>query len=393
MRPPRSTRCSGRPDAVADEPAPAPVRRRKPPVHVVRELTWTIASLGAVTTSAALVIGGLTGTGWMTLGAMVAGGAAVTVVGTAVAHTWVRGVSRELVALGEGVRRMAVDPARARLRMRRRDEIGALAQALDQLRSRFRAALDRERSARRELEDADAAKDAFLMAVRHELRTPLNAILGFADVLLSEIDGPMTESQREDTRIILSSGRHLSSLFDDVIELSAAVSHQLDLDVESTDLVPILRDVISEQRPQANRKKIAIRLDAPEAAPLVGDPKRLRQVFTNLVANAVKFTEAGHVEVIVRESAATLAVEVRDTGVGIPHGAQDTIFDEFLQAPGQFGAGRRRAGAGLGLAIVRRLVELHEGRIVLWSEPGEGSAFTVRLPLEGPIGADTRGER
>ncbi|MAQ14821.1 MAG: hypothetical protein CMN30_08500 [Sandaracinus sp.] len=372
------------------EEAPPPPRRPASPVPVVRELTLTLAYLGGLATLAAVGLAAAVGTDLLALGGILASGVAFTVAGTGVVHTWVRGVDAELRRLGVGVRRMGTDPARARLRMRRRDEIGALARALDQLRSRFRAALDRERQARREVEDTNATKDAFLMAVRHELRTPLNAILGFADVLLSEIDGELTESQREDARIILSSGRHLQSLFDDVIELSAAVSHQLDLDVETTDLVPILHDVVSEQRPQARRKNLRIRLRAPDRAPLVGDPKRLRQVFTNLVANAVKFTETGHVEVVVRVSDTTLTVEVRDTGMGIPESAQETIFDEFLQAPGRFGKGRRQVGAGLGLAIVRRLVELHEGRIMLWSEEGQGSIFTVRLPVSGPIGADLR---
>jgi signal transduction histidine kinase len=358
------------------------------PVPVVRAATRAILAVGATATVVAVLVAVASGTGWVALAGILAAGVVATAVGGVVVRGWVRAIDRELAALGAGVSRIAADPARARLPMRRQDEIGALAQALDQLRARFRAALDRERAARRELEEADAAKDAFLMAVRHELRTPLNAILGFADVLLSEIDGPLTKGQQEDARIILSSGNHLASLFDDVLDLSAAVSQQLDLEVEEIDLVRLLRDVIREQRPQARGKELTLVLDAPDEALLLADPKRLRQVFTNLVANAVKFTERGRVEVVVRESEPTVVVEVRDTGVGIPDDQQATIFDEFLQVPETKGKRERRIGAGLGLAIARNLVELHEGRIVLWSEPGEGSVFTVRLPVAGPIGAD-----
>ncbi|MBO6940836.1 MAG: hypothetical protein JJ863_38025 [Deltaproteobacteria bacterium] len=361
------------------------------PVPIVRAATRAILALGATCTVVAISIALVAKTEWVPLMGVLAGGVVATVIGGVVVRAWVRGVDRELAALGEGVRRMAADPTRARLRLRRRDEIGALAKALDQLRASFRSALDRERSARRELEEADAAKDAFLMAVRHELRTPLNAILGFADVLLSEIDGPLTKNQMEDARIILSSGTHLASLFDDVLDLSAAVSHQLDLEIEELDLVQLLRDVVTEQRPQARGKELTLALDAPDETLLLGDPKRLRQVFTNLVANAVKFTERGRVEVVVRASEPTIVVEVRDTGVGIPEDVQATIFDEFLQAPEPNGKRRRRVGAGLGLAIARGLVELHEGRIVLWSEPGEGTVFTVRLPVAGPMGAESRG--
>lgn len=359
------------------------------PVPVRSAATRAILAIGATATVVAVAIALASGTGWVALGGILAAGVVATVVGGVVVRGWVRAIDRELAALGEGVSRIAADPARARLPMRRQDEIGALAQALDQLRARFRAALDRERAARRELEEADAAKDAFLMAVRHELRTPLNAILGFADVLLSEIDGPLTTDQQEDARIILSSGNHLASLFDDVLDLSAAVSQQLDLEVEEIDLVQLLRDVIREQRPQARDKQLTLVLDAPDEALLLADPKRLRQVFTNLIANAVKFTERGRVEVLVRESEPTIVVEVRDTGVGISGDLQGTIFDEFLQAPEAQGKRQRRVGAGLGLAIARNFVELHEGRIVLWSEPGEGSVFTVRLPVSGPIGADS----
>jgi len=353
-------------------------------VPIARAATQTILAIGGTASVVAAVIAMLSGTGYVALGGIAATGAVATIIGAVVVRAWVGAIDRELAVLGEGVRRMAADPARARLPMRRRDEIGALAQALDQLRSRFRAALERERAARRELEEADAAKDAFLMAVRHELRTPLNAILGFADVLLSEIDGPLTASQAEDARIILSSGRHLASLFDDVLDLSAAVSQQLGLELEEVDLVQLLRDVVTEQRPQARAKELTLALDAPDEAQLVADPKRLRQVFTNLVANAVKFTERGRVAVVVRASEPTVVVEVRDTGVGIPEDLQPTIFDEFLQAPEPRSKRRRRVGAGLGLAIARNLVELHEGRIALWSEPGEGAVFTVRLPVAGP---------
>ena len=331
-------------------------------------------------------------------------GMAITALGAMVTRQWIMALEQELLDIANGVRAMGADPDAVRLRIHGVDEVGALVQSLDELRASFRDALGRERQMRHALERADRAKDTFLLAVRHELRTPLNAILGFADVLLSDIDGPLTEAQREDTRIIASAGQHLSDLFDDVLDLSAAVSRQLELTMERVDLVPILQAVIAEQRPQAREHNLALVLETPDELWLIGDPKRLRQIFTNLVSNAVKFTDEGRVHVTATSEPGPTdraRVTVLDTGVGIESSALINIFDEFLQAPPPVDAsqpdlGRRRArrrlarrprrrpGTGLGLAIVRRLVEAHQGTVTVESQVGQGSTFCVELPVAQP---------
>lgn len=295
----------------------------------------------------------------------------------------VRDVTVGLRQVRSSLRGMAQNAVQgASMPLRNLDELGDLAWAFDELRDDFQLALERERELRREVEAAEQAKAALLNAVSHELRTPLNAILGFADVLLSELDGPLTESQKEDVAIIRSAGRHLMALFNDVLDLTRAASNQLRLRFQEIHPGPLVRAVAAELRGLCRDKTLEIIVDVPEDLPsLRVDPKRLRQVLTNLSTNAVKYTERGEVRISVAAQDEHLIFTVQDTGVGIAAEEQALAFSEF----GRVGEGKKRgAGAGLGLVIARRLTELHGGYLQVESTPGKGSCFTVAFPRELP---------
>jgi signal transduction histidine kinase len=218
--------------------------------------------------------------------------------------------------------------------------------------------------------------------VSHELRSPLNAILGFADILLSEVDGPLEGEAREEVAVIKQSGLHLLSLINDILELSAIASQQLQLQREPIELVPIAQKVLREAMGARGEKPVELRLET--TAPTItafADGKRVRQILTNLVGNALKFTTRGEVVVTIEGDAHYATIRVRDTGPGIPKQDRETIFDEYRQSGDRRS---RRRGTGLGLAIARRLAMMHGGSVSLESTVGVGSTFVLRLPVRAP---------
>jgi signal transduction histidine kinase len=227
--------------------------------------------------------------------------------------------------------------------------------------------------------EADRAKTQFLANISHELRTPLNAIIGFSKLLLKEIDGPLTEKQREDLEAVHHSGTHLLGLISDLLDLSKIEAGKMELAREPVDLVEIIRGVMTTAHVLVKEKSVELRMDVnPDLPRVEGDPMRLRQVILNLVSNAVKFTDIGEVEVRAELRGTYLIVSVRDTGRGIRPEDQPKLFEEFRQLEGG-----HKEGTGLGLAISKRLVQLHGGEIWAESFPGEGSTFTFSLPLTG----------
>jgi signal transduction histidine kinase len=260
------------------------------------------------------------------------------------------------------------------------DQVGQLTVAFNRLVERFYAA---EEAYRRDLSGAlnyERERADFLAALSHELRTPLNVILGFADVLLSEVDGPLSPEARENLTVVRQSGSHLRSLINDILDLSALETGRLNLQLRKTNLWTIAADVVRESRLSAESKDLSIELRG-EPVEAIADQLRVRQVLGNLVSNAVKFTNRGSVVVTVGKSEDHAALSVADTGPGIATEEQTAVFEEYRQS-GDWQA--RGAGTGLGLAITRRLVRMHGGRIELESRLGEGSRFTVLLPLVGP---------
>jgi signal transduction histidine kinase len=258
------------------------------------------------------------------------------------------------------------------------DALGILTKRFTSLRDHFATALARERAARRAVEDADSYKSQFLTAVSHELRTPLNAVLGFADVLVDGIDGPINEAQREDLLLIRSAGAHLMDLFNDVLDLAAAASGGLRLERKRVAVAPLISKVVAEQRVLCVGRDLTLGAELPADLPDVhADPRRLRQILVNLIENAIKFTEHGSVRVTAEATVDGVRIRVVDTGVGIARDELESIFEEFEQTAAE---GRRGRGAGLGLAICRRLAELQGGTIRAESEPKKGSVFTLSFP-------------
>jgi signal transduction histidine kinase/DNA-binding response OmpR family regulator len=233
------------------------------------------------------------------------------------------------------------------------------------------------------LESASKAKSDFMAAMSHELRTPLSAILGFSELIRGEAaTGDSTEATvpLEWIEHIHRGGEHLLGLINDVLDLSKVEAGRLDLRPEPVPALGAVGEVIEGVRPLAERKHITI--TAPIAGGTVlADRGRLRQILYNLLSNAIKYTpDGGHVWVEIGASEEGIGICVADSGVGIPAADQEAVFDEFRQVGDRAG---REGGTGLGLALTRRLVEAHGGRIELASEVGRGSRFTAILPPAG----------
>jgi len=280
------------------------------------------------------------------------------------------------------------------------DELGALADEFNRMAARLQAyyadlehevqertrelatalaQLDRKS---RELEAASHHKSEFLANMSHELRTPLNAISGFSQVLRRGLVGEINEKQAEYLDDVLTASRHLLSLIDDVLDLAKVEAGQIELRVAPFYLFDVLEGGAVVVRERATRGEVRVSVTSdPGITTVVGDERRIKQVIFNLLSNAVKFTPAGgEVSVSAGRVDGEIRVSVRDTGPGIPPEDQERIFEEFQQAE----AGKeQREGTGLGLALSKRLVELHNGRIWVESIPGSGSTFTFTLPQAG----------
>ncbi len=284
-----------------------------------------------------------------------------------------------------------------RIEVASRDELGALADEFNRMaeqlgtsyaelehkveeRTRELAtALEELDEKTRELEAASLHKIAFLANMSHELRTPLNAILGFSQVLREGLFGELNEKQREYVEDILSSGHHLLSLINDVLDLSKVEAGQIELEIAPFSLRNALESGVVMVRERAARDGVRIELSAvPDVDVVAGDQRRVRQVIFNLLSNAVKFTPAGGtVDVGAARVNGEVRVSVSDTGPGIALDDRERIFEEVQQADGGIEQGE---GTGLGLALSKQLVELHGGRIWVDSEPGRGSTFVFTLP-------------
>jgi signal transduction histidine kinase len=231
-----------------------------------------------------------------------------------------------------------------------------------------------------ELARVTRAKSEFLANMSHELRTPLNAILGFSDVLLQKLFGPLNQRQEEYLDDVHTSGRHLLDLINDILDLSKVEAGKLELEPAAFFAPDLLRSTLVMIRERAIRHGIQVDLAIGDAVGgIVADERKVKQVLLNLLSNAVKFTpDGGSIHVSARVDGRELRISVCDTGVGIAPADQARIFEEFQQAE----HGRRAAeSTGLGLTLAKRLVELHGGRIWVESVPGTGSTFSFTLPI------------
>ena len=253
-----------------------------------------------------------------------------------------------------------------------RDELGALAANVNRMNDELRRLYA-------ELEEASQHKSEFLANMSHELRTPLNAIIGFSQVLRDEMVGGVNEKQAEYLDDIISSGNHLLSLINDVLDLSKVEAGQVELEVHPFSLREALERGVVMVRERATEDGVRVAFEAdPEVDVVAGDERRIKQVIFNLLSNAVKFTPAGgEVDVSASRANGEVRVSVADTGPGIAPEDCERIFEEFQQS--ETGVAQRE-GTGLGLALSKRYVELHGGRIWVESELGRGSTFTFALP-------------
>ena len=239
----------------------------------------------------------------------------------------------------------------------------------------------------REVEAASQHKSEFLANMSHELRTPLNAIIGFSQVLLEGMAGEITQEQRECAQDILAAGRHLLSLINDILDLSKIEAGHMELELRTFWLPDAIADGVTMIRPRADLQGIKVSIDMePMLGVVEADERKLKQVLFNLLSNAVKFTPAaGHIDVTARLADQEVQVAVRDDGIGIGSEDQEMIFEEFQQLT--HGGSDSREGTGLGLALAKKFVELHGGRIRVESEVGKGSTFTFTLPQRSRVEA------
>ena len=267
-----------------------------------------------------------------------------------------------------------------RVTIANRDELGELADDLNRMN-------DELGQLYRQIEAASRHKSEFLANMSHELRTPLNAIIGFSEVLTEQMFGELNDKQMEYLRDIHSSGHHLLTLINDVLDLSKIEAGKMELELSCVDLGQLLEHSTMLVRERAQRHGLTLALDIGEGlTEWVADERKLKQSVVNLLSNAVKFTPAGgsvmlrarHLNGFSGRAGDWAEVSVSDSGIGIKPEDQALVFEEFRQASGD--VLRKGEGTGLGLALVKRFVELHGGQIALVSAPGQGSTFTITLP-------------
>ncbi len=252
----------------------------------------------------------------------------------------------------------------------------AVAAALD--RSRL---LERLKESNARLVEANKHKSVFLASMSHELRTPLNAILGFSELLIdAPPDQPPAPTRKRYLEQIHSSGQHLLGLINDILDLSKIEAGQMELRIRTASVRDVVDEVMSTVEPLATQKQVKIEADAGNSGEIEADPGKLKQMLLNLASNAIKFTApGGSVRITAQRLPNAVEIAVADDGIGIAKSDQGRIFQEFQQVDS--GVGRPQQGTGLGLSLTQRFAVLHGGDVRVQSELGQGSVFTLRMPL------------
>jgi signal transduction histidine kinase len=246
---------------------------------------------------------------------------------------------------------------------------------------RIANAYDRQlRETNAQLSRASQFKSEFLAKMSHQLRTPLTAIIGFCEVLTQGMDGELNHDQAQDVGEIHKSGQVLLELVNDILDLAKIEAGKIEINIQEIDIEPVVDQVISTLYHIAESKALKLTSDlTPSLQTVMADPVRVREVLTNLVSNAIKFTPTGSVTIYGKSAGALAEISVVDTGIGIESAAHERIFEEFRQANDK--VSKSYGGTGLGLSIARKLVELQGGQMGLESEPGKGSRFWFTLPI------------
>jgi signal transduction histidine kinase len=239
----------------------------------------------------------------------------------------------------------------------------------------------------RQIEAANRHKSEFLANMSHELRTPLNAIIGFSEVLQERLFGELNEKQAEYTDDILTSGRHLLSLINEILDLSKVEAGRMELELATFDLPLAIDNARTFVRERAIKHGITLDVDVDERlGDYVGDERKIKQILLNLLSNAVKFTaEGGRIEISARKISGSVEISVSDTGIGIAPEDLPKIFEEFRQVGSDYS--HKVEGTGLGLTLAKKFVELHGGKIWVTSELGKGSTFSFSLPKNWQLGS------
>lgn len=247
--------------------------------------------------------------------------------------------------------------------------------------------------ANKDLRELDKLKSTFLANMSHELRTPMNAIIGYTDLMIDGVDGPINEEQEKSLKKVSANARHLLQLINDVLDISKIEAGKMKLSTKEIDLKWLVESALPTFEPQMKMKGLTFTIDIPDGLPLIyGDEDRIREIFINLLSNSMKFTREGGIKISAQvsergikpgEQPMFVEICVEDTGIGIKEEDMGKIFDKFVQA--DLTTIRQYEGTGLGLSIARGLVSLHKGVIWVTSKVGEGSKFCFTLPMKKEI--------
>lgn len=286
--------------------------------------------------------------------------------------------------LTQSVKRFKRDMA-SRAQVTSGDELQTLAEEFNRMADTIQERDERLERVNEELRRANQVKSEFLAVMGHELKTPLHTIRGYAQLLKEGIDGPVTDAQREDLDNIVTSGDHLRALIDNILQFSKLESGEETLHPDVVEIGKLIDEATQNVQVMAREKGVDLRVNA-NGMRIRADGTKLKQVIINLLSNALKCTDQGHVEIRAEQQDGEVVFTVRDTGIGIPESHWEQIFEPFTQIDSS--TTRPWAGIGLGLSIVKKYVEMHGGRVWVHSQEGQGSAFYFTIPTQ----MDERGE-
>jgi len=296
------------------------------------------------------------------------------------AYVIARWLGQPIAKLRAGAQQLSNGNFDTSIEIKSRDELGTLADTFNQMTAQLKESFSTLEDKNRELQRLNKLKDEFLANTSHELRTPLNGIIGIAESLIDGATGELNNKTKANLSMIVGSGKRLSALVNDILDLSKLKRHSLVLQIKPVDVKGTVDIVLALSQLSVAKKDLqlinAVALDLP---PAQADENRLQQILYNLVGNAIKFTESGRVEISAKVVNNHLELCISDTGIGIAKDKLDRIFESFEQAEGS--TARDYGGTGLGLAVTKQLVQLHGGDIWVESTLGVGSQFFVKLPI------------